>query len=158
MAYPQSATGCLALAFRSNPALPGRPWISPSFLDTTAVKGMEIEVNIARRLRHLTIILVALVAIAPATPAAADEPTVDELFADESSDDEVATDELSTGEVAMDYFILRPLALARLAVGIPFFVVSIPFVALRDDGFKESRDFFIDEPLESAFKRPIGDF
>ena len=99
--------------------------------------------NISAKTRHsaLVVALIASVVLcAQATPAAAVPPSA------------------HAGEIVMEVLVLRPLGLARIVVGAPFFAIALPFVVFREEGVREAWNLFIDEPIENAFERRLGDF
>ncbi len=104
-------------------------------------RGGVISMDIAARTRQLALALTAFVAFfVPLAPTAAAEPAAE------------------PGEWVLEILLLRPLGFMRIIAGVPFFAVSVPFVAFREGGVEESWDFFVDEPVESTFEREIGDF
>jgi len=60
------------------------------------------------------------------------------------------------GRQAFDLVILRPLQLVQLAVSAAVFVPAYP-VSLLFDGDEDVLELCITEPVERAFRRPLGD-
>ena len=62
----------------------------------------------------------------------------------------------STGRKAFDLVILRPLQVVQVAVSAAVFVPAYP-VSLLLDGDEDVLEICITEPVERAFRRPLGD-
>ena len=58
----------------------------------------------------------------------------------------------------MDAFIVRPIGLLMIPVGMGAFVISLPFSATGPgDSVSESYDNLVVAPVNYTFKRPLGD-
>jgi hypothetical protein len=62
----------------------------------------------------------------------------------------------SVGRTAFDLVILRPLQLVQVAVSAAVFVPAYP-VSLLFDGEADVLEICITEPVDRAFRRPLGD-
>jgi hypothetical protein len=60
------------------------------------------------------------------------------------------------GRTAFDLVILRPLQVVQVAVSAAVFVPAYP-VSLLFDGDEDVLEICITEPVERAFRRPLGD-
>ena len=59
---------------------------------------------------------------------------------------------------AVDVVLVRPLAAARVVVGALMFIPAALFsLPMGQEGFGEAYDTLIDEPVEYAFRRKIGE-
>lgn len=61
------------------------------------------------------------------------------------------------GDVTFDLGLMRPLGFIRTVVGVPFFLVTAPFL-LIDGPSKEGYDLFVRGPFDDTFRRDLGDF
>jgi hypothetical protein len=74
---------------------------------------------------------------------------------EEEAEPEVAEESAPNIERAFDLVLVRPLYVARLAVGLPFFVFY-PFTL--GSGYSEDVvDLLWTEPYEATFRRPLGE-
>jgi len=81
------------------------------------------------------------------------EPVV-EAEVEEEAEPEVAEESSRNIEKAIDLVLVRPLYLARLVVGLPFFVFY-PFTL--ESGYAEDVVALLwTEPFEATFRRPLG--
>jgi hypothetical protein len=62
----------------------------------------------------------------------------------------------STGRQVFDLVVLRPLQVVQVAVSAAIFVPAYP-VSLLFDGGEDVLEICITEPVERAFRRPLGD-
>jgi hypothetical protein len=62
----------------------------------------------------------------------------------------------SVGRTAFDLVILRPLQLVQVALSAAVFVPAYPVSLLFDAG-EDVLEICISEPVERAFRRPLGD-
>lgn len=60
------------------------------------------------------------------------------------------------GAKIFDVIAVRPPSACKWVVGIPFYIVSAPFVGISG-GASEAWDFFVVEPFQYTFTRPLGD-
>ena len=63
----------------------------------------------------------------------------------------------ATGSKVFDALVLRPLGAAAVPVGAAAFVVAAPLGAFGI-GIREMWTTFVLEPVDFAFRRPLGDF
>jgi hypothetical protein len=60
---------------------------------------------------------------------------------------------------SVDAVLIRPIAAARVIVGAAFFIPASLFSAAGGaDSVRAAYEILLDEPIEYAFKRELGDF
>lgn len=90
----------------------------------------------------------AQTAAAPAPPG---QPIVSETL-------EPATP-TSRGAKAFDALVLRPLGFAALPIGAAFFIPAAAITAPNGmDSVQQALEFFVTNPANYVFKRPLGEF
>jgi hypothetical protein len=90
-------------------------------------------------------LVIALVLLGPAPALSA-----------EDSDHSAWARANDAGRAAFDLVILRPLQVVQVAVSAVVFVPAYP-VSLLFDGGEDVLEICITEPVERAFRRPLGD-
>lgn len=60
------------------------------------------------------------------------------------------------GRIGWDLVVLRPLGLVRTAVSLVGAAVAYP-VAWAFDGQDHVTEFLVEDPIDSTFRRPLGD-
>ncbi len=83
------------------------------------------------------------------------EPEPEPVYEEEEEEPEVAEESDRNIEKAFDLMIVRPLYLARLIIGMPFFIFY-PFTI--GSGWDEDAVALLwTEPYEATFERPLGE-
>lgn len=68
-----------------------------------------------------------------------------------------ALDDDKAGYMMGDLVVIRPLGIAATAVGVVFYVLSLPF-SLAGGNEEEARQKLMGDPAGYTFKRPLGEF